>query len=93
MSHLPVEPEFEQAYKELAATLEESTIFQKNPEYRKTLQVVSIPERVVQFRVVWEDDKGEVSSCGPEVKFFFLKIPAYLTSASGPSQPWISGSV
>ncbi|OJJ03741.1 hypothetical protein ASPVEDRAFT_43241 [Aspergillus versicolor CBS 583.65] len=60
MSNLPVEPEFEQAYKELASTLENSTLFQSHPEYRKALQVVSVPERVVQFRVVWENDKGEV---------------------------------
>ncbi|PLB33491.1 glutamate dehydrogenase [Aspergillus candidus] len=60
MSNLPHEPEFEQAYKELASTLENSTLFQKNPEYRKALAVVSVPERVIQFRVVWEDDKGHV---------------------------------
>lgn len=60
MSNIPSEPEFEQAYKELAATLENSTLFEKIPEYRKALQVVSIPERVIQFRVVWENDKGEV---------------------------------
>jgi glutamate dehydrogenase (NADP+) len=45
---------------ELASTLENSTLFQKKPEYRKALQVVSVPERVIQFRVVWEDDKGQV---------------------------------
>ncbi|OAA58963.1 NADP-specific glutamate dehydrogenase [Niveomyces insectorum RCEF 264] len=60
MSNLPQEPEFEQAYNELVSTLENSTLFQKNPEYRTALKVVSIPERVVQFRVVWEDDKGEL---------------------------------
>ncbi|KAI1798890.1 NADP-specific glutamate dehydrogenase [Daldinia bambusicola] len=60
MSHLPSEPEFEQAYKELAATLEESTLFEQHPEYRTALKVVSIPERVIQFRVVWEDDKGNL---------------------------------
>jgi len=54
------EPEFEQAYKELASTLENSTLFEKNPEYKKALEVVSIPERVIQFRVVWEDDSGKV---------------------------------
>ncbi|RYO78267.1 hypothetical protein DL766_007607 [Monosporascus sp. MC13-8B] len=58
MAHLPSEPEFEQAYKELAFTLENSSLFEKYPEYRKALDVVSIPERVIQFRVVWEDDKG-----------------------------------
>ncbi|KAI0135721.1 NADP-specific glutamate dehydrogenase [Daldinia grandis] len=60
MSHLAAEPEFEQAYKELVATLEESSLFQQHPEYRTALNVVSIPERVIQFRVVWEDDKGNL---------------------------------
>ena len=60
MSNLPHEPEFEQAYKELASTLESSSLFEQVPEYRKALAVVSIPERVIQFRVVWENDKGEV---------------------------------
>ncbi|KAF9887831.1 hypothetical protein FE257_009491 [Aspergillus nanangensis] len=60
MSNLPVEPEFEQAYKELASTLENSTLFQKFPEYRKALAVVSVPERIIQFRVVWEDDQHQV---------------------------------
>lgn len=60
MSNLPSEPEFEQAYKELASTLENSSLFEKNPEFKKALKVSSIPERVIQFRVTWEDDKGEV---------------------------------
>lgn len=59
MSNLPSEPEFEQAYKELASTLENSTLFEQYPEYRKALKIVSIPERIIQFRVVWEDDKGQ----------------------------------
>jgi len=53
------EPEFEQARKELVSTLENSSIFEKNPEYKKALEVASIPERIIQFRVVWENDKGE----------------------------------
>ncbi|EXJ82151.1 NADP-specific glutamate dehydrogenase [Capronia coronata CBS 617.96] len=60
MSNLPSEPEFEQAYHELASTLENSTLFEKHPEYRKALKIASIPERIIQFRVVWEDDKGQV---------------------------------
>ncbi|KAI0883212.1 NADP-specific glutamate dehydrogenase [Annulohypoxylon maeteangense] len=60
MSHLPTEPEFEQAYKELVATLEDSSLFEEHPEYRTALNVVSIPERIFQFRVVWEDDKGNL---------------------------------
>ncbi|KAG7145798.1 NADP-specific glutamate dehydrogenase like protein [Verticillium longisporum] len=58
MSHLPVEPEFLQAYSELVSTLEDSTLFSQHPEFRTALEVVSIPERIIQFRVVWEDDKG-----------------------------------
>ncbi|KAF2100786.1 NADP-specific glutamate dehydrogenase [Rhizodiscina lignyota] len=53
------EPEFQQAYKELASTLENSTLFQKHPEYKKALEVAAIPERIIQFRVTWENDKGE----------------------------------
>ncbi|KAK4462165.1 NADP-specific glutamate dehydrogenase [Cladorrhinum samala] len=60
MSNLPSEPEFEQAYQELALTLEQSSLFKKNPEYRIALKVVSIPERVIQFRVCWEDDAGNL---------------------------------
>lgn len=60
MSNLPSEPEFEQAYNELASTLENSTLFKKNPEYRTALKIAAIPERVIQFRVQWEDDQGNV---------------------------------
>lgn len=45
---------------ELASTLENSTLFEKHPDYKKALQVSAIPERVIQFRVTWEDDKGNV---------------------------------
>ncbi|KAH6850733.1 NADP-specific glutamate dehydrogenase [Chaetomium sp. MPI-CAGE-AT-0009] len=62
MSHLASEPEFEQAYKELVLTLDNSSLFEKNPEYRTALKVVSIPERVIQFRVVWEDDAGNLQA-------------------------------
>ncbi|ATY63855.1 NADP-specific glutamate dehydrogenase [Cordyceps militaris] len=60
MSNLAPEPEFQQAYNELVSTLENSSLFQKHPEYRTALEVASVPERVIQFRVVWEDDKGQV---------------------------------
>jgi len=60
MSNIPHEPEFQQAYHELASTLENSSLFEKHPEYRNALKVVSIPERIIQFRVVWENDAGEV---------------------------------
>jgi glutamate dehydrogenase (NADP+) len=47
-------------FAELVSTLENSSLFEKNPEYKTALKVVSIPERVIQFRVVWEDDSGEL---------------------------------
>ena len=49
-----------ECYIELASTLENSSLFEKNPEFKKALQVASIPERIIQFRVTWENDKGEV---------------------------------
>ncbi len=45
---------------ELVSTLQNSTLFKKNPEYEIALKVVSIPERIIQFRVVWEDDAGNL---------------------------------
>jgi len=45
---------------ELSSTLENSTLFEKYPEYRTALKVAAIPERIINFRVVWEDDKGEL---------------------------------
>jgi glutamate dehydrogenase (NADP+) len=47
---------------ELASTLESSKLFQVSPELKACLPVVSIPERVIQFRVVWENDKGEMQA-------------------------------
>ena len=57
---LPHEPEFQQAYHELVSALEDSTLFQQKPEYKKVIPVVSVPERLIQFRVAWENDKGEI---------------------------------
>ncbi|GHJ87139.1 hypothetical protein NliqN6_3541 [Naganishia liquefaciens] len=58
MSNLPSEPEFEQALSEIEGTL--TPFLEKNPEYAKAFKVVQIPERIIQFRVTWENDKGEV---------------------------------
>jgi hypothetical protein len=33
------------------STLENSSLFEKKPEYKTALKVVAIPERVIQFRV------------------------------------------
>ena len=53
---LPTEPEFQQALDEVSGSLQ--TFLQANPEYAKALEIVQVPERVIQFRVVWEDDQG-----------------------------------
>ncbi|KAL7274583.1 NADP-dependent glutamate dehydrogenase [Rhizina undulata] len=58
MSNLPHEPEFQQAYKELVSTLESSKLFSLHPELKAALPVIAIPERSFEFRVAWEDDKG-----------------------------------
>jgi len=60
MSNYPSEPEYEQAYNELVSTLENSKLFQVSPELKACLPVVGIPERLIQFRVVWEDDSGKL---------------------------------
>lgn len=54
----PNEPEFLQAVKELGDTL--LPLWEKRPELLNTLRVMSEPERVISFRVIWEDDKGEL---------------------------------
>ena len=53
-----IEPEFEQARDEIVKSLTESTVFEKNPDLKRCLPVIVEPERVIQFRVTWEDDKG-----------------------------------
>ncbi|GLB39369.1 putative Glu Leu Phe Val dehydrogenases family protein [Lyophyllum shimeji] len=52
----PSEPEFEQALNELTLSL--GPFLAANPHYQKAFEIIQIPERIVQFRVVWEDDKG-----------------------------------
>jgi len=53
----PIEPEFEQALTELTQSLQ--PFLAANPEYSKALEIVQIPERVITFRVTWEDDQGK----------------------------------
>lgn len=54
------EGEFLQAVREVAHSLE--PVFEKHPEYAKAklLHRIAEPERVVQFRVPWLDDNGDV---------------------------------
>jgi glutamate dehydrogenase (NADP+) len=54
------ELEFHQAVKEVAETL--LPFIEENPKYKaaKILERIAEPERVILFRVPWQDDKGEV---------------------------------
>ncbi|MHC4767936.1 MAG: Glu/Leu/Phe/Val dehydrogenase dimerization domain-containing protein, partial [Planctomycetota bacterium] len=56
----PHEPEFLQAVREVVSSL--VVVIQKHPEYRKAriLERVVEPERVIQFRIPWMDDAGEI---------------------------------
>jgi len=56
----PQEPEFHQAVLEVIETLSEFLI--RNPRYvhSKILERMTEPERVIQFRVPWTDDKGNI---------------------------------
>jgi glutamate dehydrogenase (NADP+) len=56
----PGEKEFHQAVEEVLLTL--APALEKHPDYVKAKIVERIvePERVIMFRVVWQDDKGEI---------------------------------
>jgi glutamate dehydrogenase (NADP+) len=56
----PGEPEFHQAVREVAESLE--LVLDRHPEYReaKILERIIEPERVIMFRVPWVDGRGEV---------------------------------
>ena len=47
---------------DLVSALQNSSLFEKHPEYRRALSVVAVPERVIQFRVVWEDVRPSARS-------------------------------
>ncbi len=57
-SRNPGEPEFQQAVEEVLESLD--LVLQKRPEYRKAriLERFVEPERVIMFRVPWQDDQG-----------------------------------
>jgi glutamate dehydrogenase (NADP+) len=54
------EPEFLQAVEEVVSSL--GVVLERHPEYQKAkiLQRIVEPERIIQFRVPWVDDFGEV---------------------------------
>src|SRR5271154_3389808 len=56
----PAEPEFHQAVMEVFDSLK--PVLERHPEYHeaKILERITEPERVLMFRVPWQDDRGEV---------------------------------
>src|SRR5687767_2803909 len=56
----PSEPEFHQAVQEVVESL--ALVLDQHPEYRKAkiLERIIEPERVIMFRVPWQDDAGEL---------------------------------
>jgi glutamate dehydrogenase/leucine dehydrogenase len=52
----PNQHEFLQAVDEVISSCK--TLFKKHPDYIHALPVICEPERVIQFRVPWVDDKG-----------------------------------
>jgi glutamate dehydrogenase (NADP+) len=57
----PQEPEFYQTVQEVAESL--TLVFQRHAEYRdyKILERIIEPERVIMFRVPWQDDRGNIN--------------------------------
>jgi len=56
----PAEPEFHQAVQEVAESL--VVVLERHPEFRKNkiLERIIEPERVIMFRVPWQDAQGEM---------------------------------
>src|SRR6187549_1110919 len=56
----PAEPEFHQAVQEVAESL--TLVLERHPEYghARILERLIEPERVLMFRVPWQDDRGEI---------------------------------
>jgi glutamate dehydrogenase (NADP+) len=56
----PAQPEFHQAVREIAESLE--PCLERHPEYieQRILERISEPDRVIMFRVTWQDDRGQV---------------------------------
>ncbi|MGL4644662.1 MAG: NADP-specific glutamate dehydrogenase, partial [Vagococcus fluvialis] len=54
----PNQPEFLQAVAEFIGTVE--PFLTKHPEYveKNILELLLVPERIIEFRIPWMDDKG-----------------------------------
>ena len=58
----PNEPEYIQAVSQVLGTIEEE--YNKHPEFERAnlIERLCIPDRLIQFRVTWVDDKGNVQT-------------------------------
>lgn len=58
----PNEPEYIQAVSQVLPTIEEE--YNKHPEFDRAnlIERLCIPDRIIQFRVTWVDDKGNVQT-------------------------------
>lgn len=58
----PNEPEYIQAVSQVLGTIEEE--YNKHPEFERAnlIERLCIPDRVIEFRVTWVDDKGNVQT-------------------------------
>ena len=58
----PNEPEYIQAVSQVLPTIEEE--YNKHPEFERAnlIERLCIPDRVIEFRVSWVDDKGNVQT-------------------------------
>ena len=56
----PDQKEFQNTVKEVLTTI--VPVLEQNPQYKanKILERLIEPERVIMFRVPWQDDKGEI---------------------------------
>lgn len=73
----PNQPEFHQAVEEVFDTL--SPLLDTQPQYEKhrVLERIGAPERIISFRVVWENDEGGIEiNTGYRVQFHTLLGPA-----------------
>ena len=58
----PNEPEYIQAVSQVLPTIEEE--YNKHPEFEKSnlIERLCIPDRLVEFRVTWTDDQGNIQT-------------------------------
>ena len=58
----PNEPEYIQAVSQVLGTIEEE--YNKHPEFERAnlIERLCIPDRIIEFRVTWVDDKGNVQT-------------------------------